>query len=290
MALEEEQPGRVPCGFLLCDPALVLPPDQAEGVNVDFWRRLIEWSADGRVRLGANSFDLVVAVLDDLGWPIFDPPGCPKALRREAGRSINVLLTRVRASSRDDLAVIPTPSLSPKHVGGDLIEEAIARDAVELWIQGLTGIATSFDHWLPPGRELVITPPPPPALELLGSPEERTVIEMNASVRNYFATRRLTVIGGWNASSVRSELDDRFSLSSARLRWLEGEKGKTMKLDLLDTLAPDHDVVVCVAGHIGHPESGLVKTRCKTLGVELRLVEAQSEIVEVLLADFQRDV
>ena len=256
--------------------------------DIEFWERLIKWSADRRVRLGVNSFDLLTTILDDLNWPLFDPPACPEALKRDAGRSLNRLLTRVRNVSTEDPDA-PTPVLAPNHTDGDLVEEAIGRDAAALYDNGLIGLATSHGHWVTASRTVTFSPPPPEQLEFVCIPGALTVAQRDGLVKGYFAQRRLTIIGGRSAPGLKAALGSRFGIADARLRWVESEKGKTMSLDFLDSLRTERDIVFCVAGHIGHPETYSVKDRCNTLGVQLCLVEDQNEIIKRLESDFAHE-
>lgn len=147
--------------FLLCDPALLLPPETDDADRgLHFWLRLITWSADHRVRVGPISLDLVHASFADLGWPHYQPPGCPAALAQAARRSLNGLLARVQVppEAQPDVAVVP--ALTPSHRSGELVEEAIGYDAASLCTNDLLGLATDRDHWTPSGDTVVFNPPP----------------------------------------------------------------------------------------------------------------------------------
>jgi hypothetical protein len=275
--------------MLLCDPALILPPVEHPQNGADFWTRVIEWSADTRVRLGINSFDLVSAAYEELGWPIFEPPECPQPLKRTAGQSLNRLLSRVRSPTASDAKQRPTPTVSPRHRTGELVQEAIGRDAAELWNddaddrdQDVMGLATAADHWEAQTTTITLAPPPPATLEIVLAPHVQTTAEAVNAAKEFFSGLRLTIYGGRKTEETLTVLEDRFGLSGSRLRWLEGEKGKAMKLDSLRSLRASVDIVVCVTGHIGHTEAETVRSRCKALSVAIVISERDTDIVAQL--------
>jgi len=269
--------------ILLCDPAILLPPDTSDpDRGVAFWQRLITWSADHRVRLGPTTLDLVHATFADLGWPNYDPPGCPTALKRVARRSLNGLLARVQlpTDSHPTIAVVPT--LMPNHRSGDLVEEAIGHDAATLWMMGVLGIATDRSHWAPPADAVAFDPPPPDMLDLIDTPLAHLDEEIDSAVAGFLRGRRLTIVGGCPRPELSESLCARFELDAAQVHWIGSERGQRLNLDSLDGLQADRDVVVCVTGHIGHAGSRGVKARCRRREIELLCVHDQNQIADEL--------
>ncbi len=131
---------------VLCDPGLLVPPardDVAGGIN--FWPRLVEWAADRRVRLGPASQQYLADVLVEMGWPNFEPPGCPAGLKRNASQALNTLLSQVASPSR--ALGVEAPTFDPSYAGPAQAGCSIGRDAAAHYDGGLIGLATDIDHW-----------------------------------------------------------------------------------------------------------------------------------------------
>src|ERR1700685_2792480 len=105
---------------VLCDPALLLPPGDAQEPDVEFWSRLIAWDGDRRVGLGPMAYELVTGPYTHLDWQSFQPPLCPPPLAAAARRPVYGLLTRLLRPS-DDADVHAPPSLPPRHLADDLV-------------------------------------------------------------------------------------------------------------------------------------------------------------------------
>lgn len=269
--------------FLLCDPAILLPPDDEDpDRGLAFWERLIRWSADRRVRLGPESLDLVHATFSDLGWPDLEPPGCPKALKHSARQALNGLLGRVRSPSGSRPPISVVPRTVPRHLAGELVEEAIGHDSATLCSDGLLGIATDRVLWEPQGDSVRFDPPPPSTLPLIHEPSAELDEEMDAAVGRFLRDRRLTIVGGWQQPAVVDALCHRFKLETRQVHWIPSERGHRLNLDALDGLQKDSDIVVCITGHIGHPGSEGVKARCRKREVPLRGVQDQGRIADDL--------
>lgn len=269
--------------FLLCDPALLLPPEtDDEERGLYFWQRLITWSADHRVRVGPMTLDLVHASFADMGWPRYEPPACPTALARTARRSLNTLLARTQIPSDAHPSVSVVPALTPSHRSGELVEEAVSSDAAGLCSDDLLGLATDRDHWVPPGDFVVFNPPPPEALTLISEPSQLSDQEIDRAVAVSLRERRITIVGGWPKPELIDSLCVRFELEATQVRWLSSEHGKRLNLDPLATLQASMDVVVCITGHIGHPGRDGVRSRCRKWGIEPRCIEDRNQIAESL--------
>lgn len=265
---------------MLCDPALLLPPPRdATTDGLDFWRRVVGWSANRRLRVGPESLALVFAAYEELGWPNTEYPACPPPLQRLAHGALSDLLGRLRRDTDPAKAVRRIPTLSPRHQGGELVEEAIGHDAAHLASPDLVAIATSAGHWVPPAEVVAFDPPPPDTLPLVFEPTDRLDVEIDIAVAAALGGRRLTIVGGVLDDRLISALCTRFDLPAERVRWFESQPGSRVNLKPLDGLQPDRDVVFCVVGHIGHPESTKVDNVCSKRGIESQHVADSRDII-----------
>jgi len=261
--------------FLLCDPALLMPPPaDAEGA-VRFWTRLIEWSVDRRLRLGPAGYELVLSLLGTVGWPKREHNKYPPGLGQLAHRALSTLLQQVAVAS-DGLREDP-PTLSPEYLAVEPGGQAIGTDSAVLHDQGLMGVATAHDHWRQPADILHFDPPPPSSLGLVFEPHGRLQCEIEHAVYHYFESRRFTIVGGIPSAHILEDLANRFDIK--QVRWIGSERSKKLNLSALDGLQPGVDVVYCITGHIGHADSTKAKKCCKKRGVKLVEVEHGNDIV-----------
>jgi hypothetical protein len=263
-------------GFVLCDPALMMPPPPDENEGAQFWARLIEWSADHRLRLGPAGYELVVSLLGEFGWPKRDAANYPPGMAQLAHRSLAMLLKQVAAAETRH----PPPRLSPRHQpdGG---EEAIGMDAAALHESPILGLATAKEHWDSVAESVMFEPPPPESLTLLFEPGASLPDEEDLAVRRFLKDRRVTIVGGVRDEQVLNDLTTRFQ--PKEVRWFGAEPGPRLNLDGLTGLHARFDVVYCVTGHIGHEGSIKAKKCCRKRGIEMRKVSKAGEIVNDLL-------
>jgi hypothetical protein len=263
---------------ILCDPSLLIPPDGDEpDISAAFWVRLIDWSRDRRLRLGPMTYDLVSAQYSERNWQAFDPPACPSELGRPGRRAIYQLLSRVLMV--DEPAAVVLPTLSPSHQD-TLVEEAIGNDCAVLNRASLVGIASEEASWSPADKVVSFDPPPPETLPLLTVPDQEVATEVDHRVADFFAGRRLTIVGGRISPQVVAVLDQRFGISDAR--WIEADGQKRLQLETLEGVRADRDIVVCVTGYIAHADSGKVQMTCRSRSVEAYLVERRREVVALI--------
>jgi hypothetical protein len=263
-------------GFVLCDPALLMPPPADEEGAAHFWARLIEWSTDHRLRLGPTSYELVVLLLGRFGWPQLKVDNYPPGMAQLAHRALSTMLGQALGGDTQD----PPPSLTPRYLGHDEGEAAIGSDAAALHQLRLLALATAEAHWEKPEKIVVFNPPPPESLSLLFEPSQQVSGEVDHAVHRFLKKRRITVVGGIRSDNVVAELNDRFT--PQEIRWFDTEPGSRLNLDGLLGLQSRVDVVYCVTGHIGHDESIKAKKCCRKRGVEIRKVEKASEIADDL--------
>lgn len=263
-------------GVVLCDPALLMPPPADEEGAAHFWARLIEWSADHRVRLGPASYNLVVALLGTFGWPQRDVASYPPGMAQLAYRTLATMLSQVLSAELNS----PTPTLTPRYLAHEQGEAAIGADAAALHDSPLLGLATAKEHWQEDSERVVFEPPPPHSLGLLFEPGRQLAEEIDGAVSRFLRTRRLTIVGGIQNDQIVGDLSKRFA--PKEVRWLDAEPGSRLNLDGLTGLQARVDIVYCVAGHIGHDGSIKAKQCCRKRGVELRKVSKASEIAEDL--------
>jgi hypothetical protein len=270
---------------VLCDPALLLPPGDAQEPDVEFWSRLIAWNGDRRVGLGPMTYELVTGTYTDLDWQSFQPPLCPTALASAARRAVYGLLARLLRPS-DDVDVPAAPSLRPRHLADDLVAEAIGLDAALLHDTPVRAIASSVAHWAEVSDAVAFDPPPPELLPILVEPGQRLAAEVDDEVATALLGHRVTIVGGRESQIVMGDLLGRFGVPADQIRWVEAGGSKRLKLELLNAVRPDRDVVFCVTGYISHADSEKVQTLCARRGVVAHCVEKRLEIITALIEAF----
>jgi hypothetical protein len=269
--------------YVLCDPALLTAPiDSEPGARVEFWSRVIDWNRDSRLRLGPMTHEIVTGEFADRNWQTFEPPGCPVALARPARRAIFALLASVLVPVTQDVTTARAPSLHPQHDGGELVEEAIGLDAATLWHHGIVAIATDLENWSPPSASVSFDPEPPDALPLINTPNQKVESEADDEIKRALGGRRVTVVGGRQRAEVLTSVAQRFGLSWDRLRWIETDRKKSPRLNMLSGIRHESDIVVCVTGFMAHAHLESVEMLCSKDGVTLRCVEKRSEIMSVI--------
>lgn len=266
---------------LLCDPALLGPPPDDPVEAVDFWTRLVEWSADRRLRLGPATYAIVLDLLGDCGWPTPGSIPYPPGLSREAGRALSTILQQV-LSRDDESEVASIPTMTPSYRRDPAAAEAIAKDAVELHREDLIGLATHPGHWASDATEVTFDPPPPDHLPFLGTPGQRLALERDLGVATYLAERRITILGGEPSPYVLKKISKRFKVPEREIRWVGCDSGERINLDCLNGIRAQVDVVYCVTGHISHSGSSKARKQCVKRGCQLREVEHGSDIPDDL--------
>lgn len=271
-------------GFLLCDPALMMPPPEDVDGAVYFWKRLIEWSVDRRLRLGPSGHEMVVALLGTVGWPKRDVANYPPGLGQLAHRALATMLKQVAVPSEDVKPPNPPPSLMPPYRAHPMGEMAISVDAFALYRDELYGVATDIEHWGEQVNTLRFEPPPPESLEMFFKPGGRTLQEIDRSVEQYLSGRRLTIVGGIPADRILAEIENRFGIDRCDIRWIGSEPGARLNLSSLDGLRARVDVVYCITGHIGHDGSTKAKKCCRKRGIRMRKINDGNDILDDLCA------
>ncbi len=271
---------------VLCDPALLIPPDNEESESaVEFWSRLIAWNNDRRVGLGPMAYELVTGAYTDLNWRSFQPPMCPEALTSAARRAVYGLLARLLRPSTDRVVTV-TPALHPRHAADDLVAEAIALDAALLYDTPIRAIASSVSHWIEAADAVTFDPPPPERLPILVEPHQRLAAEIDDDIATALFGHRVTIVGGRASPLILSELSERFRLPTNQTRWVEVDGNKRLNLELLNAVRPDHDIVFCVTGYVSHADSEKVMALTRRRGVVTRCIEKRREIVNALIGAF----
>lgn len=269
--------------FLLADPGLLIPPAAAESeaVHRQYWLRLIEWSADRRMRLGRRSH---LAVLEILGtdWPNPAPPLCPHGMKREASQALNMLLASVVTVPSGHAASGRVDTTQPPYVRDARIDSAIKADIAEQHDLGLAGTGTSAEHWAQDAAHAEILPGPPTELALITAPGAASERERDLRVAWRLVDYRLTIVGGLAKETVYKDLKRKFEVDSTAVRWIETEKSAEPPLNRLKGMQPGSDIVFCVTGWLGHAESHKVVKLTRKCGVKCVCVEKRSEIVDEL--------
>ncbi len=267
--------------FLLCDPGLLLPP-AGESVerHQEFWRRLLDWSADRRLRLGLQSREAVLHYLNVHGWPDYSPPHCPASLKRDALLAVNRMLAAVAHDPPNEAAEVP--EMNPKYVKDEDCGMALALDLVEQYDEALLAAASNEEHWERTSRAVSLDPPPPEEVALAFKPEVETEAERTKRAADALGEKRLTIIGGKRKPAVEDGLVERFSLDSRQIVWVEAEHGTQPDLYKLSGVRAERDVVICITGKIGHAGRNKVRELAAAGGIEPLLIERASEIVAAI--------
>lgn len=269
--------------FLLCDPALLLPPgaDSSHADYQRFWSRLIEWAADRRLRIGPESYAALLDHLGRLGWPDMTPPRCPTALKRDAARALNSLMTMLVTDGVSDRER-PAPVFNPAYVRDEKLGPAIARDVATQGQGPMLGAATHPTHWERDVDLVQVVPGPPDRLLLVREPGIAVGAEVDYAVANRLERRRITIVGDRPRQSVCDELCDRFAISYEQIRWIESEPGSEPETDRLKGMNGQRDVVFCVTGKIGHAGRDKTLRIARGCGVRVVCVENASSIASQL--------
>lgn len=267
--------------FLLLDPALLIPPQDAEvEAYNEFWVRVVDWASDRRVLLGADGRSVLLERLGT-GWPDTAPPFCPKALVREAAYALNTLLGRV-APRTCATTIGKVEAFDPSYVRDAEIQLALQSD-VELTHNRLLGTATAHEHWASAADITKAIPGPPDAVPLLAAPHAEAPGEVDIRVGRALRTRALTIVGGKKKPAVITSLTKRFGCSPD---WIEAEKGSQPNLAALKGMKPEAHIIVCLTGKIGHAGSEKTAKLAAARAVPLLLAATANDIEKVLRDHF----
>lgn len=272
--------------FVLCDPGLLLPPDEADvPLHGSFWRGLIEWAADKRLALGPETHQLVIQHFTTKGWPDYHPPLCPDGLGGLAAGALNRLLAkRLEPASPPE----GTATLDPKYIGHEDGELAIVIDVTSDWKKPPVAMASSPSHWEKPVAEITIAPLPPYGMELICEPGMPSQAERLAQLQRRLEGRRLTIIGGMEDRNVCRLLRSKLGLNRSDVRWIESQPGKDPDTDRLKGMRGHRDVLCCVLGTegvvgLGHSGSEAARDHARDRGVPHCSVHTPSEIVDAII-------
>ncbi|HEX6205053.1 MAG TPA: hypothetical protein VFZ29_04520 [Solirubrobacterales bacterium] len=222
--------------------------------------------------------------LTELGWPDYTPPHCPSALAREARRAFTGFLTEVAADP--PFSAGDVPDLDPEYVLDEEFGLAIAIDFAEHGDERLIGAASRYSNWERQVDAIQVKPSPPREVPLVTEPQQVLEKEIDLRVAKVLVGRRITIVGGRRSTPIVERICQCFGPEVAQIRWLEAEPNKSPNLDGLENVRPETDVVICITGAIGHPESDTVARRSRRGGLEPVLVERRSEIETALRARY----
>ncbi len=211
-----------------------------------------------------------------MGWPDFEPPGCPAGLKRNASQALNMLLSRVANPScalRDE-----APALDPSYSGPVEAGSSVSRDGSALHDCGLIGLATDITHWRRPVDAVRFYPPPPESLPFVLAPRQRLAEECDLAVALALSDRKIKIIGGLFSEHLIQTLESRFLVLGGQIEWRVAEPNQNVNLDLLHGLQDGVDIVFCVTEHVGHDTWEAARKQCRKRGVELREVRKVNEI------------
>jgi hypothetical protein len=269
--------------FLLCDPGVLVPPlpDEEAVSHQRYWRNLVAWSNDRRLKLGLEGRAAVLEELGRLGWPEATPPQCPRPLCRDARKAIGVLLSRV--VSPEHYRQPGTPStFQPEYARGVSLGAALADDVCGDRSGWMAGAASVPSHWAEETDNVRVVPGPPDALALIHDPSERCEGEVNLHVAAELTSGRITIVGGKKVPHLIDSLRAKFGLGVAQIRWIESEKDHEPEVDRLKGANPATEIVFCLTGAIGHSGSRKTLEICRRQGVRVLCLKKASQIPDEL--------
>jgi hypothetical protein len=271
--------------FLLCDPGLLLPPcGESVEHHQEFWRRLLAWSADRRLRLGLQGRAAVLDYLRTNGWPDFSPPHCPDSIARDARRAVNEMLASVAHDPPNKASEVP--ELNPTYTKDADCGVALAIDIAEQHDKALVATASEEEHWDRSSDAVALDPPPPEMVPLNFAPNLITAAERDLKVAKKLAEMRIRIIGGLRKPAVETALEERFSLEGSKIEWIESEEDSEPQVERLGGIRPERDIVVCVTRFIGHAGSEKVREVSTRRGIEPLMIERRSAIADALQARY----
>lgn len=266
---------------LLIDPRILLPSDEKAELSAtsEYWRLVIEWSADKRARLGFHTRELLCERFAKYGYPQNDMPVSVAALRGPFRAAINNIMARVLPPDGE----VEACEFDPRYKGTPDELIALQMDVSSTRIDGVVGIATVPSSWDETASTIMVKPPPPAQLVVCFEPSRKLEIEQESELQEFFSSRRLFVVGGRPDPCSVKKLQQ-LGLSAERVIWTPSEKSKPPRNldDKWSGLNADRDITVCITGRIGHSESGKAEDLAQRRGVTYIPAETANEAIRAL--------
>jgi hypothetical protein len=258
---------------ILLDPGLVIPQTTAPQELSAFWDRLLQWCDDRRAVLGSKLWGSVAALY--AAGEIPSPPGLGQITHRTVG---DLLSRQPPEHQADDEQC----GIEPEYSGAQSHRQLLITDL--LGTAGLDGRALgSHEQFWPADAALLevivgatvalvnLTPNSP-------SPEDR--------LREYaawFDGKSIVIVGGQVDHHVLAALGQELAINLKRVQWIPSEYNKkATNLKAVIGGLDVEDIVICVAGKVGHDVSGQMESACKTQKVTLHKVRSSSNILQYL--------
>lgn len=255
---------------VLLDPAVAF-----EAVDETSLGRLLAWTADKRVRLGARAWNRLAEDYAN------DALAAPTSLMKIAHQGVGTLLSRTpiehdvsgsKAGTSPAYCGLP-PSLAL--LVDDLAGASAADDTIvlgtgrELWDSELTTVSC--------------VPPPPAELVVHLQPNLPTPEERKQKLAQYFEGRRVLIVGGQVETNVVLAMAAELGIPAEKVEWIPSEKNKRAR-NLKATIGglPPKAIVVCIVGKVGHDVSGDVEKYSSRDGITLRAPRFASHVVDDL--------
>lgn len=268
---------------LLLDPRLLIPPGRPDGqldTAVEFWKRLLDWAADGRVLIGEESHRLLCELFAEYGYPDQDLTLQVPALKREYQAALSRMLGRVALHTEESSEC----TFDPCYMGSEAQDLALQMDITGTAGSGVRGLGTDVNHWADTSPTLVIRPGPPNELMLCAAPGQQLPHEVFSLAARFFHGKKVKIVGGQRDGVVIKRLNTELGIEAAAVEWIACEKAKPPRnLDLTwGGLDPDRDITVCITGRVGHATSMAAKAAALKRGALHLQVEYASEVVKEL--------
>lgn len=260
---------------LLLDPGLLKPPvEQDVPAWASFWSLIVDWHGDGRLRVGERSLRLATeefGIYEACSSPLADhePHG-----QRDRYRILANILGRVAEGTSE----VPLKAWTPDYLGPVEVPEVLHSDLCEVGLSESVGLATRQDYWLEGAASLAVSLEVEASVSLVMEPGGSLGVEDLSDAVAAIAGRRLRIVGGLEDSVVADHLREVFLFGS--VSWVECEKHKNPKIDSLNQVTDESDIVICITGKIGHSAFKKLKKTCAPCVVHV--CERIADIEELL--------
>lgn len=263
---------------LLLDPGILVPQGEPVDYSEEYWNRLMAWSLDGRVKLGADSHAFVYDEYARYGYPHAELRVYPAELAREFRRALDRLLARTVLCPTGDpgrRAIVP-PYRGPQGAATAL-ERDLGRAAAVA-----AGLASREENWDGRVRFVRCEPPPPREIQLLFSPDEPLDAESTQYARGWLAGRTVRVVGGQPEPRTLERVRD--ELGTGNVQWLPCERHKKPAIrKRWQGMTSERDVAVCITGRVGHATSQAAERLARSAGVPYLEIEKATGLPEGLV-------
>ncbi|MFF2050326.1 hypothetical protein ACFVU2_01875 [Leifsonia sp. NPDC058194] len=174
-------------------------------------------------------------------------------------------------------------ALDPQYSGSALNHQLLVDDIVGTASSRPIALGTSPEAWPAESEFVCCIPEPPARLALHFQPNLPTPEEMRVHYRDWFAGKRVLIVGGQIEESVIGTLGEVLGIEGSSVTWVASERHKKAG-NLKATIygMSDADIIICIVGKVGHDVSGQMDTHCSKKGYVLHSVRFASHVKDYL--------